>query len=751
MNKITLIVLAGISFSVFGQKTSKEIKGDKKYEIFAFAEAINKYSQVDGLSIEGKRRLAISYKNSGDLDSAKETYAGIINDSEMNGEDYFTYASLLRSGGNYTESDFWMNKFLLKEPSDQRAKNFVSNASEIPNLLKDVERYKVSTLDINSEQQDFGPSYYGDQITFASSREGVKSIRRKYNWNQMPFLDIYTADVESGQLNNPNVLNKKINNKMHEGPATFTKDLNTMVFTRNNYDGKSEDGTIKLKLFTATKDEYGKWNNESPFKYNSSEYSVAHPSLNSDGTVLYFASDMPGGKGGSDIYKVTKNSNGTWSDAINLGDKINTEGEELFPFYQEEQGVLFFSSNGHIGLGGLDLFISPENSKGNYDKVLNVGVPLNTTADDFSLIVDNKMKKGYFSSNRKDGKGDDDIYAFEILKPFTFGKIIKGIAKDKKGNVLKGTLVNLYDNNGGVIETATTAEDGKYSFNVDSDLDFKLAGTKEKYFNADNTASTRTEKEVIVADLILEKDPGLALYTLISNTKTGDPIEGVQLIITDNLSNNEFQNLITPSTGDARKGITTHQVGDNISYNITLSKDGYFPKTVTFNHKIDKPGVINVHDALVGGLSLDPAVTDLAKMIEINPINFDLNKYKIRPDAMVELDKIVKVMNEYPLMKVELGSHTDCRGSKKYNKSLSDRRAKSSATYIKSKITNPERIYGKGYGEERLLNGCACEGREKSTCSEEEHEKNRRTEFKVISIGDPNVGVKNNSTDSFNK
>ena len=754
MKKTTLILSTLLSLGTLtAQKTGKEIKGDKYFTKYSFTRAIDKYIGVDGLTSEGQRNLAESYKNTNQNAESINAYSEFINTAAATGDDYFNYASVLRLEGNYTESDIWMQKFQSKSPGDSRANNYVENANNLPKIQQDEGRYKITTLDINTAQQDFGPSYYGNaQIVFASSREGVKSIKRSYNWNNMPFLDMYVADNNMPQLSGANRLTrkKKVNNKMHEGPASFNTAGDFMAFTRNNYEDKAADGTIKLKIFFSNKED-GKWSDGEAFKLNSAEYSVGHPSLSADGNTMYFASDMPGGQGGVDLYKITRGSDGSWGEAMNLGSEVNTSGNEMFPFYQAESEILFFASNGHHGLGGLDIFISPDMGEGEYTKVLNAGAPLNTRFDDFSLIIDEKMRKGYFSSNREGGQGDDDIYAFELLKPFTFGKKLMGTAKDKKGNILAGTLVNLYDTKGNVLESVTTTEEGRYAFNVEPDLDFKLDGKKDKYFDGENTATSKTDEEVIVADLTLEKDPGLALYTLISDAKTGSPMEGVQLLITDNLTNSEFQNLTTPVTGDALKGISDHKVGENVSYNITLSKEGYFPKTVTFNHKIDKPGVINVHELMKGGLSLDPAVTDLAKMIEINPINFDLNKYKIRPDAMVELDKIIKVMNEYPLMEVELGSHTDCRASKKYNESLSDKRAKASAKYIKSKITNPDRIYGKGYGESHLLNGCECEGRVKSTCTEEEHEKNRRTEFKVISIGDPNVKVKNNSTDSFNK
>jgi len=410
---------------------------------------------------------------------------------------------------------------------------------------------------------------------------------------------------------------------------------------------------------------------------------------------------------------------------------------------------LFFASNGKPGLGGLDVFVVELKEDNSIGKVENVGAPLNSNMDDFGFILDKEMKKGYFSSNRESGKGDDDIYSYDLLKPFTFGKTIKGIAKNKKGEILPETKVNLYDEAGIVIETVTTTEDGAYSFSVDTDKKFKLNGTKSKYFDGENTADTHTDEEIIYADLELEKDPGLFLYCLITDKESGAALEGVSIKFLNNIKGSE-EVILTPSTGDFMRPLKDNKLNDRVSYNIVLEKEGYLSKTVTYNQLLEKEGQYKIHEALDLTMNKMDVGMDLSKFVEINPIYFDYNKYFIRKDAALELDKVVKVMNENPGMYVELGSHTDCRGSEKYNERLSDRRAKASAKYIASKITTPERIFGKGYGESQLINHCACEGRVKSKCSDEEHQANRRTEFRITKM-DSNIGVKNNSPQSFEK
>jgi outer membrane protein OmpA-like peptidoglycan-associated protein len=365
----------------------------------------------------------------------------------------------------------------------------------------------------------------------------------------------------------------------------------------------------------------------------------------------------------------------------------------------------------------------------NFGRVANLGTPINTQFDDFALIINPEMKNGYFSSNRVEGKGGDDIYSFECLKSFVSQKIVKGIVKNSKGEVVPNTLVKLVDKNNIEKGQLTTNTDGKYSFDVDNNEQYKLKGTKAGFDGSENPINTEGEKDVIYSDLLLNKLSDLSLcYTIVDKT-SAQPLEGVKVKIINNLTL-KSDTLISTSSGEVKKALLENKIKDNISYNISVSRDGYLSKTITYNQLLEKNGVYKLTiplDKIDVGL-------DLAKLIDIKPIYFDLGKSNIRKDAALELNKIVKVMNENPNMVVELGSHTDCRGSVASNENLSNKRALSSADYIKKGITNPERIQGKGYGESRLKNACACEGEIKSTCSEIEHQQNRRTEFVIIKI-----------------
>jgi len=732
MRKLTVVFFSLLLFNpVFSQKNTIR-QGDKNFDNYHYRKSIDRFERIENKSPDISRKLADAYRLLGNTEKAEEYYVEVVGDTIATATDIYNYAATLRSNGKYDQSRVWMDKFHEVEKEDTRGLKHNLGADAIAKLSADQGKYRIRNLEINSEQEDFGTSYYKNQVVFASSREGVVPIKRTWNWNELPFLDMYVATSnDSGGLDNLKELSERLNGKYHEGPASFTEDGTFMVFTRNNYAGKSEKGVVKLQLFSSRM-EAGKWSKEKELPFNSAEYSVGHPSLNIAGTEMYFASDMPGGFGGTDIYKALRTPEGSWGDAVNLGNDINTEGNEMFPFFHES-GILFFASDGHGGLGGLDNFLA-RISDGNVGKVENMGYPVNDKKDDFALILDDAMKTGYFSSNRPGGKGNDDLYYFDLLKPFKFGKTIKGVARDKNGELLAGTLVELFNDRGEVIQTATADQNGAYAFDVESGKTFKLKGAKADYFGDEKEVSSETDEEEIELDLELEKDPGLSIYCLIVNHQNQVPIEGVKITLLNNMTG-VTEEIITDGTGAFSRALADKKLNDRISYNITLEKEGYLTKTGTYNAVLDREGQYDIHENLNVAMDKIDLGADLSKIIDINPIYFDLGKHAIRKDAMVELNKIVKVMNENPKMKIELGSHTDCRASAKFNMSLSDKRAKSSAKYVHDHITEPERIYGRGYGESELINKCECEGSKKVPCTEEEHQENRRTEFKIIDIG----------------
>jgi outer membrane protein OmpA-like peptidoglycan-associated protein len=725
--KNVILTLLLFSSVVLQAQTIRERRGEKFYEQYAFSESIAQLESISNKSPKINRMLAQSYSNIENFTQAEKYWAQLAASDSSNADDIWQYCEVLKINNKHSEAMQWMETYASKKQGDSRAELALSNKDYIGQLMNDTKRFETINLDINSEQQDFGPAYYGDKMLFASSRESEKPVDRKWNWNGLPFLDVYMADTDSsGKLLNVESFSKEINKKFHEGPAVISSDSTTIFYTRSNYEGKDAKGVVKLKLYSATK-KGDDWSQIEGFAFNSDDYSVGHAALSSDAKTLYFASDMPGGIGGIDIYKSIKNEDGTWGKPENLGKPINTEGNEMFPFYHKD-GMLFFASNGLPGLGGLDVFMT-KIENGNFSAPQNLGASLNSTYDDFSYVMNTDGTSGYFSSNKPGGKGSDDIYFFNVLEPFKAKKQLNGFAKDELDSIIAEVKVFLYDANNALIDSVITNEKGEYQFAVSDEGKFTVKGIKEAYREDQKMVDAAEINEDSSYDLVLKKLPEVSFYFLLTDEETKSKISGAQVIITEVKANNEMK-FGTSENGDFYYDLEDKRVGDVAKYTINITKEGYFAKraevTVNFDHK----GQYNLHEMV--NLEIHEVVQDVSEMVKIEPINFDVNKYNIRPDAAIELEKIVQVMNQYPSMEVELGAHTDCRASAAYNQRLSNQRAVSSAEYIKQRITNPERIYGKGYGESQLKNKCECEGAIEVPCSEEEHAENRRTEFKII-------------------
>jgi outer membrane protein OmpA-like peptidoglycan-associated protein/tetratricopeptide (TPR) repeat protein len=411
---ILIIIILGFCMNISSQdKSRREVRGDKQYNVFLFDKAIKTYTRVKQLSVDGKRKLAESYHNIGDNKSAETIYADLIKtNSGIKAEDHYNYSMVLKMNGKYAASDKSMETFFQMKPDDLRGKDFVSKRNSFPILQNDNGTFKISYLNFNSKtHQDFGAAYYHDKIVFVSSRTKKAMIVRKDNWTGNSFLDMYVADIKGGQFDNVKQFDKTLNRKRHEGPASFSNNFNQIAFTRNDYKGKIRKNEVNLQIFFSQYSN-NKWSEPEAFYLNSKDYSVGHPCLTSDGRKMYFASDMPGGFGGVDLYVISKNNSGVWENPINLGSMINTEGDEMFPFYEETNNILFFSSDGRFGLGGLDVFYS-QVSNSIFGEAKNAGSPINGQFNDYAFVSDNKLSAGYFSSDRD---GTDGLYSVSILK-----------------------------------------------------------------------------------------------------------------------------------------------------------------------------------------------------------------------------------------------------------------------------------------------------------------------------------------------
>lgn len=739
-----IIFIASAQFSIAQKGVLKT--ADELYGKISYATAAENYEKLRGSKLEDPQmlaRLANCYYQMGETVKAEEVYNLMIKDPSANYEDIYRYAMTLKENEKYEESEEWLNKFTGLQASDVRAMQYKGNFNYMEDLRAIPERFEINNLDVNTKLTDFG-GYYNpnnNEIMFISNRDWEGLTQRDWSGNNLPFLDIFTSKLGSNmQLESEEMFSKRVNTKYHEGPLTYSPNGRRVYFTRNNlgikgkhkYDDK---GIQNLKLYYADVDSEGKWVNIKEAPYNSQAFSVGHPTVSEDGKTLYFTSDMPGGFGGADIYKATISEgleDVAFGTPVNLGSDINTEGQEMFP-WMDLDGNLFFASDGHPGFGGLDVFVAQKAHESSTYTAENLGAPINGNRDDFAFIMNPDLETGYFSSNRTTGKGDDDIYSFIMLEPLTIPLKICGEVTDQRSNdLLPGATVDLKDDKGNLIAQTIADDQAKFCFPAEREMNYIIGVQKEDYFPKEEPITTMNlEPNVseLTKDVALLKDPGLGLYGLVTDRANGQPLDSVYIKIVDLSDGSTVIDEMTSVSGDVMKPLLENKVGDCLKYQIILQRRGYLGKTLPFNHCIEKPGLISMHQKLDFGMDKLEVGMDLGPILGINPIYFDLNKYNIRPDAATELAHIVKVMNDNPNMQIELGSHTDCRASRAYNEKLSDRRAKSSAKWVREKISNPLRIYGKGYGEALLVNDCACEGKIKSDCSEEDHQLNRRTEF----------------------
>lgn len=696
-------------------------KANEFYSRGAFSEAIPLYEKI--LKKDSTNRFLLSnlgdcYRMTKNIPGQLACYGNLVKNNKSELVQEYYYGQALAASGQTALAKPYLDKYKVNQ-SEAAAKSFTKNA----------DAYNVQWASYNSKENDFCAVDFADVVVFTTARSRPFWASKSNEGDDDQYVHLYTTQKDvNGKYLKPKLFMRDLTTRYNDGPVCFNKDYTRVYFSRNNYrkGTLAKDGTYKLRLFEARLNQNG-FDTVAQFPFNNSDFNLVHPSLSLDGNSLYFSSDMPGGKGGMDIY-VSRKVNGVWGQPVSVGDKVNTEGDEVFPFIASN-GLLYFSSDGHAGMGGLDIYESKiKGDKG--QRVYNMGEPVNSKYDDFGYYLSQSNKTGYLSSNRKTNGMDDDVYDLEVLREVKRGKEVILVAKNKgTGEVLPAAKIIINK------DTVTTNAKGEYATVLDDDVDYKLKVSKEDYFKIEDLVNTKSsEEDSFTRELKLEKDPKISLLIVVKDGRTNAPIEGVSIKIKEQGSQKDLDQALTGAGGDYHKKLSEKRIGDKLDYVITVEKAGYLAKTASFSCTINSPGEMIISDQVNLTLSKVAVGMDLATMIEIKPIYFDLGKSIIRKDAAVELDKVVAIMNEYPNMYIELGSHTDCRSSAASNLKLSATRAKASAAYIVKKGINKSRIVGKGYGEAKLLNGCACEGKVVSTCSEDEHMKNRRTEFLITKL-----------------
>lgn len=703
---------------------------NKLYYAKLYSQAIPKYESVlkkDSLNAEVLANLADCYRLTNNTNGQLICYGRLVQSGKAEENHKVNYGKALMTAGRYEEA----KKVFDECKTDKVAEASIKAIAKLSNYSKDADAYKLDTVNFNTKYNDFAAvNLLNEKVVFTSNETKTAWITKRHGWTDNQFCDIYAVTVLSDNkygVKQPFL--KELNSKFNDGPLSFSADGKTVFFTRNSFDkkGKSIDGSQKLKIFQANI-EAGKLTNIMPLKVNSNEFNCAHPVVSQDGKILFFSSDMGGGQGGMDIWYCKLGSDGAWGAPINLGDKVNTSGNEVFPTTANDN-VLYFSSNGHEGIGGLDVYeVKIKDDKPG--RVYNMGKPVNTEFDDFSYSVFAEGKKAYLSSNRQNGGMDDDIYLVDILRKVVRGKTVTLDIKNKEQSEIPKDLFITMNK-----DTLKLNEQGKYQYVMEEDVTYTLSILNDKYEDYIDTLSTKMSAEdEITKSVTLSKKASISLFAGIYDAKTGEGIDDVKITFKDVVKDTVFYMIKTEKNGEYRKLLSDKKVGDKLNYKVIIEKDKYLTKTVDFKFDITKEGEIQLNELLNLTIGKVEVGMDLAKMIDIKPIYFDLGKNSIRKDASEELNKIVAIMKEFPGMEIELGSHTDCRGAAAANLKLSDTRAKASAAYIVKNGIDAKRVKGKGYGESRLLNGCACEGKVKPTCPEADHAKNRRTEFIIVKI-----------------
>lgn len=539
MNKKPLITALFLFLFLFAFQSLKAQKltirlADSSFDNFAYVEAIDLYEvayEKDPTDPYVIKRLADSNRNIGNSEETEKWLNILIEMHEEEPEDIFNYSQALKSNGKYLQAEEWLQVYAELRPEDGRISIQQSLLDYIEQLRSDSSKYEIRDIPANTEGSEIGPAFFHDQVVFASTSRDNSILSRKYKWNELPYLDLYIGDqAPNGDIINITDFAPKLRTSYHDGPVSFDQQ-DKLYLTRNNIGKrgitKDEEGVVNLKIVFGGMED-GEWEYRGEFPFNSDEYSTGHPSIDQSGEVLYFTSDMPGGYGGTDIYFSTY-SGGFWSDPINLGPEVNTTGNESFPFISND-GVLYFSSDGHGGMGGLDIFYSVP-SGGVFTSVFNMGYPVNSPKDDFSFILDNSGTEGYFSSNRTGGRGNDDIY---FLKIKYIPVYIRGIVKDSETNeVLPGTKVSVIDQNADTILTSITKTDGQFEFELNKGPEYVLEIDNIDYYITEayvQTNNLRTNDDAF-AEILLEALPEDDGYPepIEMEVEDGEPLQILQI------------------------------------------------------------------------------------------------------------------------------------------------------------------------------------------------------------------------------
>lgn len=724
MKKIIASILLCISFLTnYAQLVPATYQQARDlYNRLAYSEAIPLlFKECTGKNnkfLEAHIMLADCYRQTNQYALAEAEYAIVNQDVRLKDEKQrLYYAQILQINQKYAEAATWYTKYLAKFPNDNRAKNQFEACSNIQQFYTD-DRYSITSLPFNTNGYDFG-TYINNNLLYYTSTGGkvadAKFKSKDINlWTGEHFMDLYSVgiienDSTADDYSFPSLLPKSVNTKYNEGTLCFNKANTKVYFTRNPYnpeDSKkmtySKEKEANLTIYEATI-ENGKWININKLPFNNKQYSCGHPALDEEDSTLYFASNMPGGFGGVDLWKV-KFANDKWEKPVNLGATINTEGDEMFPALDKDK-TLYFSSDGLGGLGGLDIF-SAKISDNELSVPHNLGTPLNSSYDDFGFLINENKTIGFLSSDRPGGKGEDDIYRFSkikyqleilIIDKFTKEPIATSqISADSAG-------IKLNSNSQGISSTE-----------VEGGMTYDLLAAAPDYFPTTATKLIPKNEKKPNNNIVIELQP-IVMQVMVIDAVTKKPLEAATINTTSPCVNNSLTHL-TDAAGKA-----SFFVKNKCKYSIQASARSYLPKAPT-------EITTTLKDTIFVLIELEQ-VSD--KPIVLNNIYYDFDKWNIRSEAETDLNLLLQFLKDNPEADIELSSHTDARGDDTYNQELSQKRAQSAVNWLVARGVNANNIKPVGYGESKPVNQCV----NNIKCTEEQHQRNRRTEFRVLNAG----------------
>lgn len=738
MYRLTLILICVMLLGMLtANAQSKQTKfADNYFEAFDFEAAAKSYQALlEKKNIDDRfyilSKIGDSYRLLNDTKEAEKWYAKAVDESGASSEIVYQYAQMLRSNSKYAAALTEFKRYQLMEPTDPQIDEIISGLIQVEKLLSQNESYTIEITPINSTSSDFAPYLYEDQLYFASNGFASPGAKKDV-WTDMPFLQMQKVEVSGyNQFGEVTKLSsKRLNGSFHDGPICIDPKTKDLYLTRSNYKDKKvvkDDGdNVNLKLMCKAQTGEGLWDGDiiDDFPFNSDDYSVGHAAISADGNTIYFASDMPhaDAQGGVDIYSATREGE-SWGNLKNLGPKINSRGNERFPFVSAE-GHLLFASDGHPGLGGMDIFEAIPNAEGgDWAHVLNLGAPLNTNYDDFALVLKENVREGYFTSNRPSDYGSDDIYSFMDGGIRLVGKVYD----EQTGEPICDADVEmrLGSASSGVVNTTC---DGNFRFAVEPGKSYGFEACSKGYVcNADITAVTKglAPGSVVEVEIPLRKEIPIQLLVTVVDQKTKQPISSSRVNVYDGCTGK--RNFVQ---SDANGG-SQHEASGGCEYFISAMAKSYFPVDTFINTEgVTEDLELVIELSQEGILDIDGYNSGTGENgIVFYHIYYDYDESYVRDDANEDLQRILDFMMENPQANVQIESHTDARASYQYNMDLSKKRAAAAKAWLESKGIAPERLQSIGFGEIRPANGCV----DNVKCTEAEHQLNRRTEFRLVS------------------